>query len=126
MLVLGMGTIAFSTGKDQGKDARFNGTAQRFPSDTKPAKGKFVIQAKHTTQPGASCSDGPFKRIFKDELPKIKGLAKTGDLELYLLFTNRDLTAGTERSLVDQLAKIPGLREAWVLGNDAIRQRVVS
>lgn len=122
--ILGMGTIAFSPGKDGGRDARFDGTAQHFPSHTKPARGKFVIQAKHTTQPGASCSDSPFKRIFKGELPKIKNLAKAGDLELYLLFTNRDLTGGTELSMVKQLQKIRGVREAWVLGNDAIRQRL--
>jgi hypothetical protein len=57
-------------------------------------------------------------------LPKIKNLAKAGDLELYLLFTNRDLTGGTELSMVKQLQKIRGVREAWVLGNDAIRQRL--
>ncbi|HLM83523.1 MAG TPA: ABC-three component system protein [Terriglobales bacterium] len=124
MRILGMGTISFSSGKDGGRDARFDGTAQHFPSKTNPARGKFVVQAKHTTQPGASCSDSPFKRVFKDELPKIKNLAKAGDLELYLLFTNRDLTGGTELSLVTRLRKIRGVREAWVLGNDPIRQHL--
>jgi hypothetical protein len=124
MRILGMGTIAFSSGKDGGRDARFDGTAQHFPSRTSPARGKFVIQAKHTTQPGASCSDSPFKRIFKSELPKIKNLARAGDLELYLLFTNRDLTGGTESSMVKQLQKIRGVRKAWVLGNTPIRQHL--
>ena len=112
MRILGMGTIAFSAGKDEGRDARFDGTAQHFPSQAKPAKGKFVIQAKHTTQPGASCSDSAFKTAFKSELPKIKNLAKAGDLELYLLFTNRDITGGTERSIVTELRKIDRVQEA--------------
>lgn len=124
MRILGMGTIAFSSGKDGGRDARFDGTAQHFPSDAKPAKGKFVVQAKHTSQPGASCSDSAFKRIFQDELPKIRKLAKAGNLELYLLFTNRDLTAGMESSMVKRLGKVKGLSEAWILGNDSVRQRL--
>jgi hypothetical protein len=119
-----MGTIAFSLGKDGGRDARFNGTAQRFPSDAKPASGKFVVQAKHTSRPGASCSDSSFKTILKNEMPSIRKLAKSGDLELYLLFTNRDLTGGAENSIVKGLAKVRGVQKAWVLGNDSIRQRL--
>ena len=124
MGILGMGTISFSSGKDGGRDARFDGTAQHFPSRTSPARGKFVIQAKHTAQPGASCSDSRFKKIFKEELSKIKKLAEAGDLELYLLFTNRDLTGGIELSMVKQLQKIGGVQAAWVLGNDPIRQHL--
>jgi hypothetical protein len=119
-----MGTIAFSTGKDAGRDARFDGTATRFPSEASPASGKFVIQAKHTSRPGASCSDSTFKTLFKKELLSIKKLAQAGDLELYLLFTNRDLTGGKESSIVKQLVKIRGVRDAWVLVNDSIRQHL--
>jgi len=124
MLILGMGTIGFSAGKDGGRDARFHGKAEHFPSETQPASGKFVIQAKHTAQPGASCSDSPFKTIFKKELPKIRKLAKAGELEFYLLFTNRTVTAGTEQSMLKKLLKVRGVREAWVLGYDPIRQRL--
>lgn len=53
--VLGVSTVIFSEGKDGGKDARFNGRANNFPSKSKPWEGKIVIQAKHTKRPNANC-----------------------------------------------------------------------
>jgi hypothetical protein len=44
--ILGMGTIVFSEGKDGGKDAKFKGKANKFPSESEPWNGKIVIQAK--------------------------------------------------------------------------------
>jgi hypothetical protein len=68
--ILGIATMNFSPGKDGGKDAVFNGRAIKYPSESKPWEGKFVIQAKHTTRPSASCSDADFRRILKDEVIK--------------------------------------------------------
>ncbi len=51
--ILGFGTISFSSGKDGGRDAFFDSTAQRFPSVAEPWTGKFVIQAKHTERADA-------------------------------------------------------------------------
>jgi hypothetical protein len=124
MQILGTGTIAFSTGKDGGRDGRFTGTATRFPSATHPAAGKFVVQGKHTTQPGASCSDTAFQKLFKDELPKVTALAGEGELENYLLFTNRALTGGMEKKLVRQLERIKGVKNAWIIADDPIRQHL--
>ena len=124
MQILGLGTISFSTGKDAGRDGRFNGTAARFPSEVSPATGKFVIQCKHTTAPGASCSDSAFQTLFNAELPKITALASDGELEYYLLFTNRSLTGGMDKKLVKQLCKIKGVKSAWVLADDPIRQHL--
>lgn len=124
MQILGIGTISFSTGKDGGRDGRFTGTATKFPSATHPATGKFVVQSKHTTQPGASCSDGAFQKQFKDELPKVTALATEGVLEHYLLFTNRALTGGMEKKLVSQLEKIKGVKNAWIIADDSIRQHL--
>ncbi len=42
---------------DGGRDAFFEGTAQRFPSEAYPWVGAFVIQAKHTEKADASCLD---------------------------------------------------------------------
>lgn len=70
MEVLGTGTVSFAPGRDGGRDGRFNGTAQRFPSTTSPHCGKFIIQAKHTQRPGASCKDTEFARIIDAELPR--------------------------------------------------------
>jgi hypothetical protein len=126
MQILGLGTVSFSAGKDGGRDGRFAGTAAAFPSVTAPASGKFVIQSKHTTVPGASCSDYAFQKLFKAELPKVKALALEGELEYYLLFTNRSLTGGMEKSLVSQLRKIKGVKDAWILADDPIRQHLDS
>ncbi|RPI71655.1 MAG: hypothetical protein EHM47_09740 [Ignavibacteriales bacterium] len=94
----------FAKGKDGGKDARFTGKADAFPSKSKPWQGKFIIQAKHTTNPVASCSDSEFQTIIKKELPKLKKMKTAGELEYYLLFTNRKLTGvkdGKLRNLLE-------------------------
>ena len=124
MQILGLGTISFSTGKDGGRDARFHGTAARFPSPTEPANGKFVVQCKHTTVPGATCSDSSFQTIFNKELPKIEALANAGDLEYYLLFTNRSLTGGMETRLTKKIMKVQGVKQAWIVADDPIRQHL--
>ncbi len=124
MQILGFGTISFSPGKDGGRDGCFTGTASRFPSEAGPATGKFVVQSKHTTTPGASCSDSAFQTQFKAELPKITAMAKDGELDYYLLFTNRALTGGMEKKLVKVLLKIKGVRGAWIVADDPIRQHL--
>ena len=49
--VLGTGTVTFSVGKDGGKDARFNGKANNFPSKSKPWEGKIAVSYTHLTLP---------------------------------------------------------------------------
>lgn len=120
--ILGMGTISFSPGKDGGRDGRFTGTASRFPSIAERASGKLVIQSKHTTVPGASCSSSAFQTLFKAEVLKVAALAEEGELDYYLLFTNRSLTAGMEKKLIKTLLKIKGVKGAWILADDPIRQ----
>jgi len=90
--ILGFATIVFTKGKDGGRDAKFEGTANEFPSRAKPWSGKFIIQAKHTTNPTASYSDADFKRILRKELPKIKALKENDKVDYYLIFSNRKLT----------------------------------
>jgi hypothetical protein len=126
MQILGLGTISFSSGKDGGRDGRFAGTASRFPSEAAPGSGKFVIQSKHTSVPGASCSDSAFQTLFKGELPKVTALATAGELDYYLLFTNRSLTAGMEAKLIKALVKIKGVKAAWIVADDPIRQHLDS
>ncbi len=91
--LLGPGTVAFADGRDGGRDARFTGTAIRYPSPTAPWSGKFIIQAKHTSSPVASCSDPDFHKNKSStlalELQKVINLKKDGFLNNYILFTNR-------------------------------------
>jgi hypothetical protein len=118
--ILGTGTIVFATGRDGGRDAAFTGTAQKFPSVESPLKGKFIIQAKHTANPAASCSDSEFSRILDGEKPKIVVLIEAGELEHYLCFTNRkkpaDDAVAKEKSL-----RALGIQNAHLLGIEQIR-----
>jgi hypothetical protein len=94
--ILGPGVQPFSTGKDGGRDARFEGTAAVFPSPSAPLAGKFVIQAKHTEDPCAKFSDKSFSSdaatsVLSLEMPRIIRLVEREELEHYLLFSNRRL-----------------------------------
>lgn len=99
--ILGTGTIPFASGKDGGRDGKFIGTAQYFPSSNSPLKGKFIIQAKHTARLDSSCSDSDFKAILNKEFPKIAKLVDSKKLDNYLIFTNRKLTGGKETELIE-------------------------
>lgn len=89
MKLLGLGTFRFAQGADGGRDGRFNGTAQKFPSSASPWSGPFIIQAKHTTNGNSSCADSQFDSILEEEIPKVKKLHEAGECENYILFTNR-------------------------------------
>ena len=118
--ILGIGTIVFSFGKDGGKDAKFIGTANKFPSETSPWKGKIIIQAKHTLRPNASCSDSDFKTILKKEvIPSIKKLSDNKEIDYYLLFTNRKLSGIQDRKIED-LLDAEKLVENRVIGSERI------
>lgn len=99
--VLGTGIIIFSDGTDGGRDAKFSGTANNFPSSASPWSGKFIIQAKHTTKANASCSDNDFKTILNDEISSIKKLQEADKLDNYLIFTNRKLTGIQDPKIED-------------------------
>jgi len=85
--ILGTGTVVFSVGKDGGKDARFKGKANNFPSQSEPWNGKVIIQAKHTQRQNASCSDSDFQTILKTSvLPSINKLKNSNEIDfIYFL-----------------------------------------
>jgi hypothetical protein len=118
--ILGLGTFSFGTGKDGGRDAFFEGTAERFPSSRDPWSGKFVIQAKHTERSGASCSDSDFARLVKAESPRVAAHRRKGRCNCYLLFTNRKLTAPREEKLVGELRQQTGVPKVAILGNETL------
>ena len=98
--VLGIGTVSFSKGKDGGRDARFSGIASKYPSEKIQWSGKFIIQVKHTDNHNASCSDNDFfvnqTSLINKEIPKICFLRDNGEVDNYLLFTNRKESASRE------------------------------
>lgn len=46
--ILGQGVQGFTKGADGGKDGKFIGTANLYPSQASPWNGHTIIQAKHT------------------------------------------------------------------------------
>jgi hypothetical protein len=119
--VLGIGTINFSEGPDGGRDGKFEGTSNQYPSAASPWAGKFIIQAKRKNNPNASCSDADFKtQILDKEIPKIKKLKQDGEIDNYLIFTNRKLTAGAEQKHKNYLKKKTGLTNIAILGVEVI------
>ncbi len=101
--VLGIGVTGFAKGKDGGRDGRFEGKAQKYPSTKESWNGKFIIQAKHTTNSEASCSDNSFfgnqTSIIAAEIEKITKLKSQEEIDNYLCFTNRKLTGSKESEI---------------------------
>ena len=118
--ILGTGTIIFSKGKDAGIDGKFSGKANTFPSEAAPWEGKFIIQAKHTSNPIASCSIGDFKRELEKELPKIDKLKSENKIDYYLLFTNRKISAIQDCKIEDIIDLEAGV-ENRIFGEDRIQ-----
>jgi C-terminal domain 12 of the ABC-three component (ABC-3C) systems len=119
-VILGTGTIVFAAGRDGGRDARFVGVATKFPSESSPLQGKFIVQAKHTGNPVASCSDREFGRLVEGEHPKVVALIKGGEVEHYLVFTNRKKPATDATRKEKALCKL-GLKTAHILGSEQLR-----
>lgn len=116
---LGQGVTPFAQGKDAGRDGKFHGTANSFPSAADPFQGHFVLQAKHVNSPNKSCSDREFQSLVKKEHSKVKALIEAGICDHYLIFTNRKLTGGADQKLIAELQKL-GLKSAHIIGDERI------
>jgi hypothetical protein len=114
--LLGIAAKTFSDGKDGGLDSFFEGTAEKFPSASNPWSGIFIIQAKHTTKPVASCSDRDFSNEVKKEIKKLSARQKERPFENYIIFTNRKLTAPQHDILVEKLKKELGILNVDIIG----------
>ena len=118
--ILGTATIVFSDGKDGGRDAEFQGTANHFPSDSAPWSGKIIIQAKHTQRNNTSCSDSDFQSILKTSvIPAIKKLKRHNEIDYYLLFTNRKLS-GVQHPKIEDIFDTKTEIENRVIGLEQI------
>jgi hypothetical protein len=119
--LLGPGVQEFCDGKDGGRDARFNGTANSFPSAAAPLVGKIIIQAKHTIGIADHFSDPSFSgssvsSVLSIEMPKIKQLKKNNELDHYILFSNRKLSAGTEATIRKRIGVEADITSSHIVG----------
>lgn len=124
--ILGTGVIVFSSGKDGGRDGKFTGTAQNYPSTNDNWSGKFIIQAKHTESPIASCSDNEFEKIIDDEIVKIKELKGNGEIDNYLLFTNRKYSGIKGERLVNKIINDTGIENCAIIGKETINNQYLN
>lgn len=125
--ILGMGVQSFSKGPDGGRDARFNGTAECFPSSTKPHNGKFIIQAKHTDNPIAKVSEKPFSgesesSIVSKEIKKIKLLKENNEIDHYIIFTNRKASGNAVPKIENKIISSTNIKTAHLIGIDGIEK----
>ena len=120
--ILGEGVITFAKGRDGGRDGRFNGKANCFPSEQDAWNGKFIIEAKHTSKENASCSHYEFKkRLKKEVLPAIKRNLKNNKVDYYLLFTNRKLTGIQDEKIEDYIDEETGVTNI-IIADERIQQ----
>ncbi|WP_348944399.1 ABC-three component system protein [Chitinibacter sp. FCG-7] len=124
--ILGRAIQGFATGPDGGRDGRFHGVADDWPSKSEPWSGKIIIQAKHTSELNAKFSDSDFGEsetsILTKEIRRIKKLYDDGHLDAYMLFSNRKLGALANESILDRIASETGLCKSKIsiLGVEAL------
>ena len=113
--LLGISVQGFSTGADGGRDAKFVGTAELHPSKAAPWGGITIIQAKHTNGYNRHFSESDFysatskNTIIAQEIPRIKALRASKQLDHYMLFANRRLSANAETEIRNCIAKECGI-----------------
>jgi C-terminal domain 12 of the ABC-three component (ABC-3C) systems len=118
--LLGAAVQGFATGPDGGRDAKFVGTAELHPSKTEPWKGTTIIQAKHTNGYNKTFSDADFfsekteSTVLGEEFPRVKKLRAAGQLDHYMLFSNRRLSGNAESKLRKHVAAVVGIPELSV------------
>lgn len=117
--LFGAGVQGFAVGKDGGRDARFQGTALRFPSEVNPWSGLTVGQAKHTAALNAHYSEPSFSgdtksSVLSKEIERLKKLRQAGELDFYILFSNRRLGGVVGPALETRLAENVGLAKQHV------------
>jgi hypothetical protein len=118
--LLGISTQGFSKGPDGGKDAKFVGTCDLYPSKSAPWVGTTIIQAKHTNGTNKHFSQSDFyspnskSSILFEEIVKIRKLRTAKRLDNYMLFSNRRLASNAEDDIRAYLSKECNIPEASI------------
>ena len=107
--LFGQGVQGFATGPDGGRDARFHGTAECFPSNADPWSGITIGQAKHTNDTNRHFSDASFSgdaksSVLSKELVRLEALVAAKELTNYILFSNRRLGGVIAPQLIKRIA----------------------
>lgn len=118
--LLGISVQGFAKGPDGGRDAKFVGTAELHPSTAAPWAGTTIVQAKHTNGYNRSFSETDFfstsasNTVLGKEIPRIKNLRESKQLDHYMLFANRRLAGNAESEIREYLAEQCGIPAASI------------
>ena len=122
--LLGIGCKTFSVGKDGAKDSWFDGKAEKYPSSQDSWSGKFIIQAKHTQNTEASCSDNEFSvnqtSIINQEIKRLNEIKQITPFDNYIIFTNRKLSGLAHPVIVQKIKDGINLINAELIGKEDI------
>ncbi|MDL0431549.1 hypothetical protein QPM17_10440 [Marinobacter sp. TBZ242] len=118
--LFGLATQGFAKGPDGGRDAKFVGIAERYPSTSSPWQGTTIIQAKHTIGLNKSFTESDFfskdneNCVIQKEIPRIQSLISKGELDNYLLIANRRLTGNGESQIVSYISSACNLPQSQI------------
>lgn len=118
--LFGIAVQGFAKGPDGGRDGKFVGTAERFPSEVEPWKGITIIQAKHTIGYNKHFFESDFfsedgtENVLAKEVVRIKALRVQRQVDNYILFANRRLGGLAEPKIKSYLAKETKIPEASI------------
>jgi hypothetical protein len=119
--LLGISVQGFAKGVDGGRDAKFVGTAELYPSKAAPWIGTTIVQAKHTngynrhfSEADFFSADGSTSTVLGKEIPRIKKLMLAKQLDHYMLFANRRLAGNAESAIRSHISKACNLPESSI------------
>lgn len=118
--LFGIGVQGFAKGPDGGRDAKFVGTAELHPSKAAPWVGTTIIQAKHTHGYNKNFSEGDFysttskNTIIGKEISRIQKLRVNGQLDHYILVSNRRLAGNAESEIRSYISRECGIAQASI------------
>lgn len=118
--ILGIAVQGFSKGPDGGRDAKFVGSCDLYPSKSAPWVGTTIIQAKHTNGYNKHFSESDFysqggdSNVLSKEIVRIKKLRAAKQLDHYMLFSNRRLAGNAESEIRAYLARECDLPESSI------------
>lgn len=118
--LFGIAVQGFSKGPDGGRDAKFVGTSELFPSTASPWIGTTIIQAKHTNghnkyfnQPDFYKPESSFAILSKEVL-RVEKLRKSKKIDNYILFANRRLAGNVESNIREYISQKCNLPESSI------------
>jgi hypothetical protein len=118
--ILGPTVTPFRVGADGGRDGFFQGTVADDYMTIAPDAKTLVFQCKHTSTPG----DSLVASLLSDEVPKIAKLAASGEADLFVVFSNRRVSAENDLVIREKFEAIPGVMRCAVLGEEWIESHI--